>query len=79
MKGGRLQGIKEEVLSTPGSEEAHIICAAVPNRNRPVAEHHRLSRSAILAKAPWPFSVRFDGPSSLASDLRYLGKGHPGA
>ena len=70
-----MRRIKEELQATPGPQQAHLICAAVPNRNRPFAEHHWLSRSAILVKAPCPFHVQSDGPAKLPSDLRYLGQG----
>ncbi len=77
----KMNQFKDEVTATatahPPDQQLgfHIMVPAIPNRRKPVLEHHWLSRKALLCRAPWGLSADIDGPITLPAELGYVGQG----
>ncbi len=73
----KLNQCKDEVSTRPAAEslQCHLLVPAIPNRRKPIKEHHWLSRKAVLCRAPWGLSAGIAGPRTLPADLSYLGQG----
>ena len=68
---------KDEVVAHPHMMDLgyHLVVPAIPNRRKPIKEHHWLARKALLCRVPWGLSAGIAGPLTLPADLGYVGQG----